>query len=70
LYKDDSTVSEPTASTDDAYVAQLRYFVHCVAERQPPRLCPPEETCQVMQVMTAAQQSAESGRVIALGAKL
>jgi predicted dehydrogenase len=40
--------------------------VHCVAERQPPRLCPPEETCQVMQVMTASRQSAESGRVIAL----
>jgi predicted dehydrogenase len=70
LYKGDGTASEPAASTADMFVAQLRYFVHCVAERQPPRLCPPEETCQVMQVMTASQQSAESGRVIALGAKL
>jgi predicted dehydrogenase len=66
LYKSDGTVSEPTASTDDMFVAQLRYFAHCVAERQSPRLCPPEETCQVMQVMTAARQSADSGRVIAL----
>jgi predicted dehydrogenase len=48
------------------FVAQFRYFAHCVAERQPPRLCPPEETCQVMQVMTASRQSADSGRVIAL----
>jgi predicted dehydrogenase len=68
LYKGDGKVSEPGASTEDAFVAQLRYFVHCVAERQPPRLCPPEETCQVMQVMTASRQSAESGRVIALTA--
>ena len=66
LYKSDGAVSEPTASTDDMFVAQLRYFVHCVAERQLPRLCPPEETCQVMQVMTASRQSADSGRVIAL----
>jgi predicted dehydrogenase len=66
LYKSDGTVSEPTASTDDMFVAQLRYFAHCVAERQQPRLCPPEETCQVMQVMTASRQSADSGRVIEL----
>ena len=61
LYKSDGTVSEPAASTDDMFVAQLRYFAHCVAERQPPRLCPPEETCQAMQVMTASRQSAERG---------
>ena len=67
LYKSDGTVSEPTASTEDAFVAQLSYFVRCVAERQPPRLCPPEETCQVMQVMTASRQSADSGRIISLG---
>jgi predicted dehydrogenase len=66
LYKSDGTVSEPPASTDDMFVAQLRYFVHCVAERQPPRLCPLEQTCQVMQVMTASRQSADSGRVIEL----
>jgi predicted dehydrogenase len=66
LYKNDGTVSEPTVSTEDMFAAQLRYFLRCVAERQPPRLCPPEETCQVMQVMTASRQSADSGRVIAL----
>ena len=66
LYKTDGTVSVPATSADDMFVAQLRYFAHCVTERQPPRLCAPEETCQVMQVMTAARQSADSGKVIAL----
>jgi predicted dehydrogenase len=67
LYKRDGTVSEPAASIEDAFVAQLRYFVRCVAERQSPRLCPPEETCQVMQVMTASRQSAESSQVVIMG---
>jgi len=68
LYKSDGRQCEPAASTEDAYVAQLRYFVHCVAHHQPPNLCPPEESCQVIQVMDAARQSAETGRIIALAA--
>ena len=67
LYKSDGTVSEPSASTEDAFIAQLGYFVRCVAEHQPPSICPPEETCQVMQVMTASRKSADSGRIISLG---
>lgn len=66
LYGKDGAATEPTSSSEDMFVAQLRYFVRCVAERQPPRLCPPEETCQVMQVMTASRRSADSGNVIAL----
>jgi predicted dehydrogenase len=67
LYKNNGTVSDLTTPTEDMFAAQLRYFVSCVADRKLPRLCPPEETCQVMQVMTASRQSAESGgRVIAL----
>ena len=67
LYRSDGTVSEPTGPGDDMFAAQLRYFARCVADRQPPRLCPPEETCQVMQVMTASRQSADSGQVVTLG---
>jgi predicted dehydrogenase len=67
LYKSDGTVSEPAAATEDMFVAQLRYFARCVADGQPPRLCPPEETWRVMQVMTASRQSAETGQVVALG---
>ncbi len=66
LYKSDGTVSEPVVSSEDMFVAQDRYFVNCVADRRPPRRCPPEETCRVMQVMTASRHSAESGRVITL----
>ena len=66
LYKNDGTTIEPEISSEDMFVAQLRYFVHCVAQNQPPRLCPPEESYQVMQVMTASHQSAESGKVIPL----
>jgi predicted dehydrogenase len=66
LYKNDGTVTEPTASPEDMFTAQLSYFVHRIAERRPPNLCLPEETCQVMQVMTASRQSADSGRIITL----
>jgi predicted dehydrogenase len=66
LYKNDGTVTEPTAAPEDMFAAQLSYFVHRIAERRPPSVCPPEETCQVMRVMTASRQSADSGRVIAL----
>jgi len=57
LYKSDGRQCEPVASTEDAYVAQLRYFVHCVAHRQPPSFCPPQESYQVIQVMNAAPLS-------------
>jgi len=67
LYQSDGQVCEPAVSAEDMFAAQLRYFVSCVAERRPPLLCSPEETCQVMQVMTASRQSVESGRVVELG---
>ncbi len=67
LYKNDGKVSEPACSTEDAFVAQLTYFVKCVTEHQQPLRCPPEETCQVMEVMTALRQSADSGSIITLG---
>jgi len=67
LYKSDGQVCEPAVPKEDMFAAQLRYFVSCVAERKPPALCPPEETCQVMQVMAASRQSAESGQVVELG---
>jgi len=67
LYKSNGQVCEPAVRAEDMFAAQLHYFVSCVAERRPPLLCSPEETCRVMQVMTASRESAESGRVITLG---
>jgi predicted dehydrogenase len=69
LFKNDGTVSDLAAPDEDMFAAQLRYFVSCVAVRQQPLRCPPEETCRVMQVMTACRQSAESGRIVAFGEK-
>jgi hypothetical protein len=31
-----------------------------------PRICPPEESCEVIKVMTASRQSVESRRIVAL----
>ena len=57
LYANDGTVSEPAVAQDDMYVAQLQYFGDCVARKQPPSLCPPEETFEVMKIMSACRQS-------------
>jgi predicted dehydrogenase len=65
-YRKDGTVSEPPVPDEDMFVAQLRYFVRCVGENQAPLLCLPEESCQVMQVMTASRQSANLGQPVKL----
>ena len=57
LYASDGTITEPEVAADDMYAAQLRYFVECVARNQPPDLCPPEETLEVMRIMTACRES-------------
>jgi UDP-N-acetylglucosamine 3-dehydrogenase len=66
LYKNNGEASEPSVSSEDGYVAEFRYFVECVEQRRPPLRCPPEESCQVMEVMTALRESADSGRLIPL----
>ena len=57
LYAPDGTVTEPAVAQDDMYAAQLRYFVECVEREHSPDLCPPEETLQVMRIMSACRQS-------------
>lgn len=68
LYKSDGNVSEPAVSSEDVFVAQLRYFVQCIAAREAPLLCPAEESYQVMQVMAASRRSADRGHVITFDA--
>ena len=68
LYKSDGTSSEPSVSNEDAYVAQFRYFIRCLEQHQPPATCPPQESCRVMEVMTALRQSADSRQLVTLGA--
>jgi UDP-N-acetylglucosamine 3-dehydrogenase len=57
LYANDGTVKEPAVANDDMYLAQLRYFVDCVVRNQSPDRCPPEETLEVMKIMSACRQS-------------
>jgi len=57
MYANDGTVTEPAVSKEDMYGVQLRYFVECAAHKQSPSLCPPEETLEVMRIMSACQQS-------------
>jgi predicted dehydrogenase len=57
MYTNGGGVSEPEVSKEDMYVVQLRYFVECVAGKQPPSMCPPKETLEVMRIMGACQQS-------------
>jgi predicted dehydrogenase len=66
LYGNDGSVTEPVVAKDDLYVAQVRYFVECVAHQQSPTLCPPEETFEVMKVMRACQQSLCTHRPVRL----
>jgi UDP-N-acetylglucosamine 3-dehydrogenase len=57
LYAHDGSVTEPAVVKDDMYAAQLRYFVECLTRKQSPDQCPPEETVEVMRIMSACQQS-------------
>ena len=57
LYTNTGTIAEPPVTDDDMYVAQLSYFTECVARRQLPDQCPPEETLEVMKIMHACEQS-------------
>jgi predicted dehydrogenase len=66
LYKSDGTATEPEVTSEDMYVAQLRYFARCIAAREAPLLCPAEESYQVMQVMAASRRSADNGQIIRL----
>lgn len=66
LYANDGTITEPAVSKDDMYVAQLRYFVECVARKLSPAQCPPEETLEVMKIMRACQQSLSTGTPVHL----
>ncbi|MEJ8544330.1 Gfo/Idh/MocA family protein [Brevibacillus borstelensis] len=47
----------------DPFVNQLQYFVDCVKNGERPQIITPEESVQVLRVMTAIQRSLETGEV-------
>lgn len=45
------------AGSEDAYVEELAYFVECCKTGQPPRLCPPEQSAQAVEIALLLKQS-------------
>jgi predicted dehydrogenase len=66
LYTNEGAPTELTVSKDDMYAAQLQYFAHCVEHKHSPDSCPPEETLEVMRIMTACQQSLSTSAPVRL----
>jgi UDP-N-acetylglucosamine 3-dehydrogenase len=64
LYSSDGSARMLDVTAEDGFVSQLRYFVSCIEQRERPAICPPEQSYQVMRVMDACRQSAESHQII------
>jgi UDP-N-acetylglucosamine 3-dehydrogenase len=59
-------VVELDVAADNSFAPQLQYFISCIMEHKSPVTNPPEESLQVMEVMAALKQSADTRQVIAL----
>ncbi len=66
LYPAGSGATRVDTSREDMYVAQLKHFVECVKENRDSSVCPLQESLDVMSLMDASLQSAETGRPVFL----
>ena len=66
FYAGDGSTNKLHTSKRDMFVAQLEYFVECLRKRSQPTVCPLEESHEVMRIMDALQQSAETGKGVKL----
>ena len=66
LYSAGSSSLRVDVHREDMYVAQLFHFVECVKENRESSVCPPQENLDVMALMDASLQSAETGRPVSL----
>ena len=66
LYPVGSSATRVDTSRDDMYVAQLKHFVECVKEKRDSDVCPLQENLDVMSLMDASLQSAETGQPVSL----
>jgi predicted dehydrogenase len=53
-------------SSDDAYQAEIRYFVQCLQEDRAPSLATLAEAREVLTIVMAAKESLETGQVVSL----
>ena len=66
LYKTGQPVIHPTYSTEDAYVAETRYFVQHVSEGKQPAMATLRQAREVLEVALAARRSLETGAIVEL----
>jgi UDP-N-acetylglucosamine 3-dehydrogenase len=66
VYRPGEPPERPSCPQADAYVAEVAYFVNCVAEGRQPALATLGEARTVLEVALAARRSLETGLVIQL----
>jgi len=66
LYCADGRVEELAVDHEDMFVAQLRHFAECIENRATPMVCPCDESYDVMTLLSASQQSADTGKAVQL----
>lgn len=66
LYPAGASSSQVAVEHEDMYVAQLEHFVRCVKENLCSDVAPLQQNLDVMKIMDASLESAESGRPVNL----
>jgi predicted dehydrogenase len=66
VYRDGAEPEHPPVSGEDAYLAEIRYFVECVAAGRQPALATLSEARGVLEVALAARRSLETGQIVYL----
>ncbi len=66
VYRSGAAPEHPPYSSEDAYVAEVRYFVECVVAGRQPELATLPEARGVLEVALAARRSLETGLIVYL----
>ncbi len=66
VYRNGAAPEHPPVPGEDAYLAEIRYFVECVARGQRPALATLAEARGVLEVALAARRSLETGGIVPL----
>ncbi|HHY98599.1 MAG TPA: Gfo/Idh/MocA family oxidoreductase [Firmicutes bacterium] len=61
VYKRDGTIAYPEVGREDAYKAEIEYFVNCVNEGRKPEMSTPRDARQSLEIALAAIESAGRG---------
>jgi predicted dehydrogenase len=70
VYRSNCEPEHPDCPKDDGYQAEIAYFVRCVAGKRDPTVATFRQAREVLEIATAAKQSAEAGTVIQLQAPI